>query len=132
MKLGAAGAMDIEAFSRNLARLVEEGGKAFAAYLKPRQDGQGNRELAEELNEVTKTLGQVAQYWLADPKPTPELQARGGRAHLDLWATAAKRLTGEPAKPIATPAPNDRRFSDPEWTSNQFFDFLKQLYLLST
>jgi poly[(R)-3-hydroxyalkanoate] polymerase subunit PhaC len=126
------GAVDVEAFSRNLARVVEEGGRALAAYLKPREHGQGNRELAEELNEIAKTLGQVAQYWLADPKRATELQTRMGKAYLDLWASTAKRLAGEPAAPIATPAPNDRRFSDPEWTSNQFFDFLKQLYLLTT
>jgi poly[(R)-3-hydroxyalkanoate] polymerase subunit PhaC len=126
------GAVDVEAFSRNLARVVEEGGRALAAYLKPRENGQGNRELAEELNEIAKTLGRVAQYWLADPKRAAELQTRMGKAYLDLWASTAKRLAGEPAEPIATPAPNDRRFSDPEWTSNQFFDFLKQLYLLTT
>ena len=126
------GAVDVEAFSRNLARVVEEGGRALAAYLKPREHGQGNRELAEELNEIAKTLGQVAQYWLADPKRAAELQTRMGKAYLDLWASTAKRLAGEPAAPIATPAANDRRFSDPEWTSNQFFDFLKQLYLLTT
>jgi len=126
------GAVDVEAFSRNLARVVEEGGRALAAYLKPREHGQGNRELAEELNEIAKTLGQVAQYWLADPKRATELQTRMGKAYLDLWASTARRLAGEPAAPIATPAPNDRRFSDPEWTSNQFFDFLKQLYLLTT
>jgi polyhydroxyalkanoate synthase subunit PhaC len=33
---------------------------------------------------------------------------------------------------VATPAANDKRFADPEWTSNQFFDFLKQAYLLTT
>ena len=126
------GAVDVEAFSRNLARVVEEGGKAFAAYLKPREDGHGDREFADEVNEVAKTLGQVAQYWLADPQRTLELQARLGKAYLDLWASAAKRLAGEPAEPVAVPAPNDKRFADPEWTSNQFFDFLKQAYLLTT
>ena len=30
------------------------------------------------------------------------------------------------------PATSDKRFADPEWTSNQFFDFLKQAYLLTT
>ena len=30
------GSVDVEAFSRNLARMVEDGGKALAAYLKPR------------------------------------------------------------------------------------------------
>ena len=126
------GAVDVETLSRNLARVVEEGGRALAAYLKPREQGQGNRELAEEVGEVTKTLGQVAQYWLADPQRTLELQTRLGKAYLDLWASAAKRLVGETAAPVATPAVNDKRFADPEWTSNQFFDFLKQAYLLTT
>jgi polyhydroxyalkanoate synthase subunit PhaC len=131
MTVGTPGAVDIEAFSRNLARVVEEGGKALAAFLKPRQDGHGNRELAEEVNEVAKTLGQVAQYWLADPQRSLDLQTRLGKAYLDLWASAARRLAGEPSEPVAVPAANDRRFADPEWTSNQFFDFLKQAYLLS-
>ena len=128
MKIGA----DVEEFSRNLARLVEEGGKALAAYLKPREDGHGNRELAEEVNEVAKTLGQVTKYWLADPQRALELQTQVGKAYLDLWASAAKRMAGEPSEPVAVPAPNDKRFADPEWTSNQFFDFLKQAYLLTT
>jgi polyhydroxyalkanoate synthase subunit PhaC len=126
------GAVDVEAFSRNLARVVEEGGKALAAYLKPREGGHADRQFADEVNEVAKTLGQVAQYWLADPQRSLELQTRLGKAYLDLWASAAKRLAGEPAEPVAVPAPNDKRFADPEWSSNQFFDFLKQAYLLTT
>ena len=34
--------------------------------------------------------------------------------------------------PSAKPDPRDRRFADPEWSSNQFFDFVKQAYLLSS
>src|SRR6476619_4959065 len=33
------GAVDIEKFSKNIARMMEEGGKALAAYLKPREEG---------------------------------------------------------------------------------------------
>jgi polyhydroxyalkanoate synthase subunit PhaC len=123
--------LDIEAFSRNLARAVEEGGRALAAYLKPRGDGREN-ELTDEIAEVIKTLGHVLQYWMSDPQRTVELQTRLGKAYLELWASAAKRLAGEEAPPAAVPAANDKRFADPEWTSNQFFDFLKQAYLLTT
>ncbi len=127
------GTVDVEAFSRNLARLVEEGGRALAAYLKPREQGRDDDgTAADEVAEVVKTLGQVMEYWLADPQRSLELQTRLGKAYLDLWAAAVKRLAGEAAPPVAAPAANDKRFTDPEWTSNQFFDFLKQAYLLTT
>ena len=127
------GTVDVEAFSRNLARLVEEGGRALAAYLKPREQGRDDDgTAADEVAEVVKTLGQVMEYWLADPQRSLELQTRLGKSYLDLWAAAVKRLAGEAAPPVAAPAANDKRFSDPEWTSNQFFDFLKQAYLLTT
>ena len=127
------GTVDVEAFSRNLARLVEEGGRALAAYLKPREQGRNaDGTAADEVAEVVKTLGQVAEYWLADPQRTVELQTRLGKAYLDLWGAAVKRLAGERAPPVAAPAANDKRFTDPEWASNQFFDFLRQVYLLTT
>ncbi len=124
------GTVDVEEFSRNLARLVEEGGRAVAAYLKPREEGRNTDGSAKELAEVVGTLSHVAEYWLADPKRTIELQTRLGKAYLDLWAAAVKRLSGKETAPVAAPAPGDKRFADPEWTSNQFFDFLKQAYLL--
>ena len=127
----AVAAVDVEQFSRNLARLIEEGGRALAAYLRPREEGRITDEMAEELSQIAKTLGEVAQYWLADPQRAAELQNRLGKAYLELWAAMAKRLVGETSAPVATPAPNDKRFSDPEWSSNQFFDFLKQAYLVT-
>ncbi len=125
------GTVDIEQFSRNLARLVEEGGRALAAYLKPREQGHEDKELADEVTEVVKTLSEVAEYWLSDPQRAVELQTSLGKAYLDLWASAVKRLSGEPAAPVVTPASGDKRFSDPEWSQNQFFDFLKHAYLLT-
>ena len=126
------GTIDVEAFSRNLARLIENGGRAMAAYLKPREQGEDDREMADEVAEVVKTLGHVAEYWLADPQRAVELQTRLGKAYLDLWAAGAKRLVGEATSPVAAPASTDKRFADPEWSSNQFYDFLKQGYLLTT
>ncbi len=129
MKIGT---VDVEEFSRNLARIVEQGGRALAAYLKPREEGRADGQFAQEMTEVVRTLGHVAEYWLADPQRAMELQSRLGKAYLDLWAAGAKRLTGEEAGPVAAPEPGDRRFADPEWSSNQFYDFLKQAYLVTT
>jgi poly[(R)-3-hydroxyalkanoate] polymerase subunit PhaC len=125
-------AVDIEAFAKNFGRLVEEGGKALAAYLKPREEGQIKSEMPEEVADVVKTPGHVAEYWLRDPQRAFEVQTGLAKDYLDLWATMAKRLAGEDAPPVAAPDPKDRRFADPEWSSNQYFDFLKQVYLLTT
>jgi len=128
----AAPAVDIEQFSKNIARMVEEGGKALAAYLKPREVGEVKIEPADEIADVVKTLGQVAEYWLSDPQRAVEVQTGLGHAYLELWMAASKRLAGETIAPVAAPAPGDKRFADPEWSSNQFYDFMKQAYLLTT
>jgi polyhydroxyalkanoate synthase subunit PhaC len=128
MKIGA---VDVELFAHNLARMIEEGGQALAAYMKPREQGKLKDELSEDVTDVVKTVGHVAEYWLSDPQRALELQTSLGRAYLDLWAGAVKRMAGEEAPPSAAPDPRDKRFSDPEWSQNQFFDFLKQAYLLT-
>ena len=127
------GEVDVELFAHNVARLIEEGGKVLSAYLKPREEGKvDDGIISDQVTEAIKSVGGVAGYWLTDPKRVVEMQASLGRAYLDLWASAVKRMTGQPVEPLATPDSKDRRFTDPEWSSNQFFDFLKQAYLLTT
>src|ERR1700719_4285620 len=94
-------AVDIEQFSRNIARMVEEGGKALAAYLKPREDGAIKTDAAEEVSDAVKTLARVAEYWLVDPQRAVEVQTSLGRAYLDLWASAVKRMAGGTPEPRA-------------------------------
>ncbi len=122
---------DVELFSRNLAGAIEQGGKALAAYLKPREEGRIENELGQELSEVIGTLAQVAEYWLSDPQRALALQSKLGADYLRLWSRTAKRLAGEEAPPVAQADPKDKRFADPEWSSNHFFDFLKEAYLLT-
>ena len=96
------GSAELEEFARNAARIMEEGGRAMAAYLKPREEGQVDDQYAE-VADVVKTLGQVADYWLRDPQRALELQSSLGKAYLDLWANAVKRMAGQPVEPVAAP-----------------------------
>src|SRR6476659_1885950 len=123
---------DPEAFAMNLARAMESSGQALAAYLKPRESGEITDKPPSELAEVVKTFSALAEYWLSDKDRAAELQMKIGKAYLDLWGSAVRRLAGEPAEPAIAPSPRDKRFNDPEWKSNQFFDFVLQLYLLTT
>ena len=126
------GIHDPEAFARNLARMVEEAGKAASAYLKPREEGKVPVDFAESVNEVVKTLAKVGEYWLSEPERALEAQSRLMVGYMSLWATALKRMMGESTAPAAEPEPRDKRFTDREWSENQFFDFLKQLYLITS
>jgi polyhydroxyalkanoate synthase len=123
---------DPEAFAMNLARAMESSGQALAAFLKPRENGDAKDKPPSELTEVVKTFSTVAEYWLSDNARVSELQMKMGKAYLDLWGSAMRRLVGEQAPPAIEPSPRDKRFKDPEWKSNQFFDFVMQLYLLTT
>ncbi|HLI99361.1 MAG TPA: class I poly(R)-hydroxyalkanoic acid synthase, partial [Bradyrhizobium sp.] len=123
---------DPEAFALNLARAMENTGQALAAYLKPAENAQAPDQPPNELNELVKTFSAVAEYWLSDPARAAEIQTKIGQAYLDLWGSSARRLAGEEAAPVIAPSPRDKRFADPEWQSNQFFDFVLQLYLLTT
>jgi polyhydroxyalkanoate synthase subunit PhaC len=123
---------DPEAFAMNLAKAMESSGQALAAYLKPRDDGEPKDKPPSEIGEVIKTFSTVADYWLSDQTRAAELQMKLGKAYLELWGSSMRRMIGEEAPPAISPAPRDKRFSDPEWKSNQFFDFVMQAYLLST
>jgi polyhydroxyalkanoate synthase len=120
-----------EAFAMNIAKAMENGGQALAAYLKPGANGEVHDKPPTELGELVKTFSAVAEYWLSDPDRANEIQTKIGKAYLDLWGNSVRRLAGEEAAPVISPMPRDKRFADPEWKSNQFFDFILQLYLLT-
>ncbi|MCA1297183.1 PHA/PHB synthase family protein [Stappia indica] len=121
-----------EAFAQNLAKIIENAGKAMAAYVEPREKGEIKSELADELTGIVKTLSQVGEYWMSDPQRAIEAQSRLWTQYIGLWNSSLKRMMGEPSTPAVTPDPRDKRFGDPEWSENQFFDFVKQLYLITS
>src|SRR5689334_6737403 len=123
---------DPEAFAMNFARAMENSGRALAAYLKPRESGDVVDKPPGELAEIVKTLTAVAEYWLSDQERSSDLQTKLAKSYLELWGSATRRLAGEDAPPAISPSPRDKRFADPEWKTNQFFDFMMQAYLLTT
>src|SRR3954462_3398099 len=128
----ASKSFNAEAFAMNIAKAMETSGQALSAYLKPREGGEAKDKPPNEIAEVVKTFSAVAEYWLSDRDRSAALQMKIGKAYLDLWGSSVRRLAGEAAKPAIEPSPRDKRFKDPEWKSNQFFDFVMQLYLLTT
>ena len=83
---------DPQALASNLARLVEEAGKALSAYLGPREKGEKRDELAAEIADIVRTLTQVSEYWLSDPQRTLEAQTRLWSGYINLWASSMRRM----------------------------------------
>ncbi|WP_394041691.1 class I poly(R)-hydroxyalkanoic acid synthase [Xanthobacter aminoxidans] len=128
---GARPGLNIEAFSQNLAQMVDEGGKALAAYLGPRTQAKTD-DLADEIADALKTVGQVAEYWMTDPQRTLEAQTRLMAGYLSVWTNTLKRLGGEQVEPVTAPDARDARFKDEGWRESPIFDALKQAYLVTT
>jgi polyhydroxyalkanoate synthase len=122
-------ARDPEAFARNLAAAVEQGGRALAAWLKPRADGHAAEALAESVTEVLKTLGKVGEYWSSDPQRLAQAQTRLFSDYLAIWQNTAAQAAGGGLEPPVVPKPGDKRFADPDWIRNPVFSALMQLYL---
>src|SRR5579863_843812 len=95
---------DPEAFALNLARAMENSGKALAAYLAPRENGEAKDKPPNELTELVKTFSAVAEYWLSDNNRAAEVQSKIAKAYLDLWGSSMRRLAGEDAPPAIAPS----------------------------
>ena len=124
---------DPERFALNLARMIEQAGKAASAWAGPREKGELRDSAAEPLADMVKTFSKVTEYWLSDPSRALEAQTRLFSGYLDVWSNAINRTsTGAEQPGSLKPDPRDKRFNDPEWGRNAFFDFLKQVYLVTS
>jgi polyhydroxyalkanoate synthase len=123
---------DPERFALNMARMVEQAGKAAAAWAEPREKGAVRDSVAEPAVDMVKTFSKLTEYWLSDPQRALEAQTRLFAGYMDVWNNAIQRAGGEPTEEVVKPEKGDKRFQDPDWGRNAFFDFLKQTYLITS
>ncbi|WP_192355512.1 class I poly(R)-hydroxyalkanoic acid synthase [Mesorhizobium mediterraneum] len=125
---------DPERFALNMARMIEQAGKAASAWAEPREKGEVRDHVAEPVVDMVKTFSKLSEYWLSDPQRALEAQTRLFSGYMTVWANSIQRLSagGEDAEDAVKPERGDKRFQDPEWGRNAFFDFLKQAYLVTS
>ncbi|RWC08510.1 MAG: class I poly(R)-hydroxyalkanoic acid synthase [Mesorhizobium sp.] len=125
---------DPERFALNMARMIEQAGKAASAWAEPREKGDVRDHVAEPVVDMVKTFSKLSEYWLSDPQRALEAQTRLFSGYMTVWANSIQRLSagGEDAEDAVKPELGDKRFQDPEWGRNAFFDFLKQAYLVTS
>ncbi|MEM1377267.1 MAG: class I poly(R)-hydroxyalkanoic acid synthase [Pseudomonadota bacterium] len=122
---------DPEAFSKNLARMIEAAGHAASEWVRPRETGEHRDTLADPMADMTKTFSKVTEYWLSDPQRALEAQTKLFAGYMNIWSNSIQRI-GDPAIDEAVPGDKrDKRFADEDWRNQAFFSFLKQAYLVT-
>ena len=128
-KEGAA-SPDFERLSYNLARLVEQGGRALAAYFKPSENNEAKSNVSNGVADALRSIGRIAEHWLSDPGRAVEAQSSLTAKLLGLWAHSLRRMSGGSENPFVPYDPSDKRFAAPEWRESPFFDFLRQTHAI--
>ncbi|KQT53317.1 poly(3-hydroxyalkanoate) synthetase [Aureimonas sp. Leaf454] len=126
---------DPEAFTRNMAHVIEHLGKAAAAWVEPRERGESVDDSPVSIKQLVTTLSKVGDYWMSDPSRLVEAQTKLMTGYLDIWAKAVKRLGGEEEEAkteTLQPGRADKRFADPAWHENLLYDVLRQVYLTTS
>lgn len=124
---------DPESLAVNLARAMEQLGKAASAWLAPRETGEKSDVFAEPVTDMVKTLSRVSEYWLSDPRRTLEAQTHLMGSFFEMWSRTLHRMSGDVA--AADPGSlqrTDKRFADEDWVKNPFFDFVRQAYFITS
>ena len=114
--------------------MIEQAGKAAAAWAEPREKGEVRDSVAEPVADMVKTFSKLREYWLSDPARALEAQTRlfsGYHGRLGQHHPPRRQRPTSVADAV-TPERGDKRFQDPEWGQNAFFDFLKQAYLVTS
>ncbi len=121
---------DPEAFARNMARMLEQVGKAASAWVEPRERGEV-KDGPLSYADMVQTLSRVGEYWLADPARSLEAQSALMIRFMGLWADSIRKVSGAPTQD-ASPSRPDKRFTHEDWERNLFFGFLKDAYVIAS
>lgn len=124
---------DPQAFVMNIARAVENLGKAASEWLAPRERGEIPQTSPTPMSDVFQTLSDVAEYWMAEPQRSVEAQTHLLSNYFAIWQESVMRLSEQQAKTGAEKSHTEtrsahKRFADSDWQANPFFDFLQKVY----
>ncbi len=121
---------DFQRLTYNVARLVEQSGRALASMLKPGEESDIQSGLSGEVGDAVRSLGRIAEHWMSDPSRSVEAQSALAANFIALWAHTLRRLSGETENPLIPFDPADKRFAAPEWRESPLFDFLRQAHAM--
>jgi polyhydroxyalkanoate synthase len=79
-----------------------------------------------------KAFAELYGRILNDPERFVDAQISLWQGYVNIWQATLARMQGKTSEDVATPGAFDKRFLSKEWQNNWLFDYLKQIYLLTT
>lgn len=121
---------DPQAFAMNVARALENLGKAASEWLAPRERGEIPPTSASPMSDLVRTMSDVAEYWMAEPKRSIEAQTHLLSSYFDIWQQSLSQYSSgqDDTKAQERPQTTHKRFADEAWQTNPFFDLLQKIY----
>jgi polyhydroxyalkanoate synthase subunit PhaC len=122
-------------FAHNMARLVEEAGKAAAIFMQPHEINPTHFTLHHDLAPALTTMAQLQRACLQQPYTVLEAQVALWISCFDLWHSSMRRFMGlenGEAGPLAISLPEDPRFTNSAWSEDPYFNLLRQSYLITS
>ena len=120
--------------SRAMARIAEQSQRLVADFVQRQAEGAAEGSAAASMGDpmsIGRAFMEMTARMMANPAKLVEAQVNLWQDYMQLWQSAAQRLSGQGTAPVIKPAADDRRFNDSAWQENEVFDFIKQSYLLS-
>ena len=93
---------------------------------------EGAWSQASEMQEALRSVADMAGRLMQDPQKLAAAQQELAQRFGELWTHTAQAMIGQTHEPLVEPEPGDKRFADPDYDRNAFFNFWKQAYLIFT
>ncbi len=125
---------DAAKLAENMASIAERSQRLVQEFLARKNGANGaNGALGHgDPANIGEAFFEMTRQMMSDPAKLFQAQAALWQDYMTLWQNTTRQFLGETTEPLATPTKDDRRFSDPSWSENGVFDFIKQSYLLTS
>ncbi len=93
---------------------------------------QGQQTAQAVLKTSLDDVNKAVTEGMKDPSGMIQQQVNWWQSQLQLFQNTMLKQAGQTVDPVIEPEKGDRRFRDPQWHENPWFDYIKQSYLLTT
>lgn len=98
-----------------------------------RNEGGSSDSSSSVFNDIGENFQQLGEQLAANPMVLFDEQMSLMQGQTQLWQNTVREILGnKDVEPVIEPARDDRRFTDPEWSENLVYNFIKQTYLLQS